>query len=117
MRYVTETLFPALSHLDSAVLATRLESQDTKGGGNDHTLLTVVWWRNTLEKLEALESSGTTGGLVGDHPTDGLEENLRWCTVVEGTRFPRVDDMALVEKIVIAQLCKKSMLTNCVCVI
>lgn len=70
---------------DGAVLAAGLKSEDTEGLGNDHLLLGVVGRGNTLEDLEALESGGTAGGLVGDHATDGLVEDSRGGTEMEGT--------------------------------
>lgn len=70
---------------DGAVLAAGLQSEDTEGLGNDHLLLLVVRGRNTLEDLETLKGSRTTGGLVGDHATDGLVENAGGSAEVEGT--------------------------------
>lgn len=70
---------------DGAVLATGLQAQDTQSLGNDHLLLLVVGRGNTLEDLQALQSGGTTGGLVGDHATDGLVEDARGGAEVEGT--------------------------------
>ena len=70
---------------DGAVLATGLQAEDTEGLGNDHLLLLVVGRGNTLEDLEALESGGTTGSLVGNHATDGLVEDAGGSAEVEGT--------------------------------
>lgn len=70
---------------DGAVLATRLQSQDTEGLGNNHLLLLVVRGRDTLEDLEALKGGGTAGGLVGDHAADGLVEDAGGSAEVEGT--------------------------------
>merc|ERR1712058_33562 len=60
---------------NGAVLASRLQSQDSQGLWDHNTLDFVVWWWNTLEDLKSLHSSGTTGGLVGNHATDGLVED------------------------------------------
>lgn len=70
---------------NGAVLATGLESEDSESLGNDHLLLLVVGRGNTIEDLKALQSGGTTGGLVGDHATDGLVEDSGGGTEVEGT--------------------------------
>lgn len=70
---------------NGAVLATGLQSQDTESLGNDHLLLLIVGGRDTLEDLEALQSGGTAGGLVGDHTTDGLVEDSGGSAEVEGT--------------------------------
>lgn len=53
------------AHLDGAVLATGLQAQDAERRGDDNLLLAVVRGRDTLEDLEALKGSGTTGGLSG----------------------------------------------------
>lgn len=70
---------------DSAVLAAGLESEDSQSLGNNDLLLLVVGRGDTLEDLEALKSGGTTGGLVGDHASDGLVEDSRGGTEVERT--------------------------------
>lgn len=51
---------------NSPVLASGLEAEDAEGVGDDHLLLAVVGRGHTLEELQALKGSGTTGGLVGD---------------------------------------------------
>ena len=60
---------------DCAVLAAGLQSQDSQGLGNHDTLDFVIWWWDTLKHLESLHCGGTTGGLVGNHATDGLVED------------------------------------------
>jgi hypothetical protein len=70
---------------DSAVLASRLQPQNTEGLRNDHALLAVIWGRDTLKDLEALEGGGTAGSLVGDHATDGSPEDLGRGAEVEGS--------------------------------
>ena len=39
-----------------------------------------------------------------NHAPDGLEKNLRWCTVMERTRFAWVYDMSFMKKVMITQL-------------
>lgn len=68
---------------NSAVLAAGLQTQNTQSLGNDHLLLLVVWGRDTLEDLKALQGGGTTGSLVGDHAADGLVEDAGWSAEVE----------------------------------
>ena len=70
---------------DSAILAAGLQSEDTEGLGNDNLLLLVVGGRDTLEDLESLKSGSAAGGLVRDHAADGLVEDSRGGTEVEGT--------------------------------
>ena len=70
---------------DSAELAAGLQPEDTESLGNDDLLLLVVGGRDTLEDLKSLESGGATGGLVGNHAADGLVEDSRRGTEVEGT--------------------------------
>jgi hypothetical protein len=70
---------------DSAVLAARLEPQNTEGLGNNDALLLVVGRGDTLEGLKTLHSSVTAGSLVRDHATDGAPEHLRGSAEVEGT--------------------------------
>jgi hypothetical protein len=81
-------VFPAdlvAESADGAVLAAGAETEDAESLRNNHTLLLVVRGRDTLENLEALESSSTTGGLVGHHSADGLVEDAGRSTEVEGT--------------------------------
>lgn len=70
---------------DSAVLSAGLESQNSKGLGNDHSLLLVVRRGNTLEDLKSLQSSLASGSLVGDHTSNGLVEDSRGGSEMEGT--------------------------------
>lgn len=90
--------------LDGGKLAAGLKTEDTESGGDDHELLAVVGRGDTLVDLQSLESGGTTGGLVGNHATDGLVEDARGSTVVEGTGLLGVDQVALVEVGVVLQL-------------
>ena len=66
-----------------AVLSSGLQSQDPQSLGNNNSLDLVIWWWDTLEDLKSLESSGTTGSLVGNHSADCLVEDSRWGTEVE----------------------------------
>lgn len=68
-----------------AVLSTGLQSENTESLGNYHLLLLVVRGRDTLEDLESLQRSSTSGGLVGDHATNSLVEDSGRGTEVEGT--------------------------------
>lgn len=82
---------------DGAVLAAGLEAEDTEGLGDDHALLVVVRWGNTIEGLQALKSGGTTGSLVRDHATDGAPEHLGGSAVVPGT-YVQVSDQANIKE-------------------
>lgn len=82
---------------NGAVLATGLEAEHTESLGNNNTLLLVVWGRDTLEDLESLQGSGTTGGLVRNHTADGLVEDARRGAEVEGTTTGRVETGGLAE--------------------
>lgn len=82
--------------LDGAPFAARLQPQDPKCLRNDHLLLAVKWWGHALVKLEALKSSSTASGFVGDHSADGFVKNAGRSTVMEGTALLRVDQMAFV---------------------
>lgn len=90
--------------LDGSELAAGLKTEHTESGGDDHELLAVVGRGNTLVDLQALESGGTTSGLVGKHSADGLVEDARGSTVVEGTSLLGVDQVTLVEVGVVLQL-------------
>lgn len=70
---------------NSGVLSTGLQSQDSQGLWNNHSLLLVVWGRDTLEDLKSLQSGLTSGGLVGNHTSDGLVEDSGRGSEVEGT--------------------------------
>jgi hypothetical protein len=70
---------------NGAVLSAGLESQNSQGLGDHHSLLLVVRGRDTLEDLESLQSSLTSGGLVGDHTSNGLVEDSRGGSEMERT--------------------------------
>ena len=93
-----------LPYLNCAVFSARLQPQYPKCLGNDHPLLAVVWRRNTLEELQTLQRGSTPGGFVGHHAADGAEKNFGRSAVVEGAGLLRVNDMALVEEVVVAEL-------------
>lgn len=86
---------------NGAVLAARAETEHTESLGNDNALLLVVRGRNTLENLESLHSSSTAGGLVGNHAADGLVEDARGSTEVEGTTTSRVETSHLAKERVV----------------
>ena len=60
---------------EAAVFTVRLQSEHLEGFGNNDALLVVVGEGNTLEDLQATESGGALGGLVGQHSTDHLPED------------------------------------------
>ena len=91
-------------YLDRAVLATRLQPQHPQGLRDNHPLLAVIWRRNTLKKLQAFKSRRATSGLVRYHAADGPEENLGRRAVMERTRFFGVNNVALMQEVVVAQL-------------
>lgn len=93
-----------LSYLDGAVFPARLQPQYPEGLRNDHPLFAIVGRRNTLKELQTLERSSTPGSFVGHHATDGAEKNFGRSAVVEGTRLLGVDNVALVEEVVVAEL-------------
>lgn len=67
---------------NGAVLAAWLEAEHTESLWDDHALLVVVWWWDTLEGLQALESLCAALGLVRDHATHCAPEHLGGCAVV-----------------------------------
>lgn len=70
---------------NSAVLAARLQPQNTQSLGNHNSLLLVIRRRNTLEGLESLHGGGAARSLVGDHATDRSPEHLGGSAEMEGT--------------------------------
>jgi hypothetical protein len=92
------------AHLNSTVFAAWLESQDTQSLGHNHPLLPIVRRGNALEGLETLKSGCAAGSLVWGHAADGSVKDLRRGAVVERARLLRVDDMALVQEVVVAEL-------------
>ena len=59
---------------EGAELSVGLQSEHLKSFGDDDSLLVVVGEWNTFENLEAAESSGALGSLVGQHAAGGLPE-------------------------------------------
>lgn len=92
------------TYLDGAVLAAWLQSQDSESLGDDHLLLLVIWCWDTLEKLDSLDGSLSSGELVRKHTTDGSEEDAAWGTLVEGTKLLGVDQVALVKEVLVSEL-------------
>lgn len=87
-----------------AVLAAGLQAEYTKSLGDNKLLDFVVWGRNTLKNLEALESGSSAGSLVGNHATDGLVENPGGCAEMEGTTPGRVVTCDLAQVVVVLDL-------------
>ena len=81
--------------LEGAVLSSGLESEDSESGGDDDSLDLVLGGRDTLVQLQSLESGGSSRALVGDHSSDGLVQDPRGGSEVEGTGSGRVDDVSL----------------------
>lgn len=93
-----------LPYLDSTVFPPGLQPQYPEGLRDDHPLLTVVWRRNALKKLQTLERGSTPGSFVGYHATDGAEKDFGRSPVVERAGLLGVDNVALVEEVVVAEL-------------
>jgi len=70
---------------DLAESTTWLQLEDAESRWHDLTLDLVVWWWDTLEGLEALESLLAAGSLVWDHAANGAEKDLAWRAEVKGT--------------------------------
>ena len=70
---------------NGAVLSAGLETENTESLGDDHLLHLVIGRGDTLEDLQSLHRRGSTGGLVGDHASDGLVEDAGGGSEVEGT--------------------------------
>jgi hypothetical protein len=81
---------------NGGVLASGLQTKDTESIRDNHTLNTVIRRGDTFEKLDAVQGGGTTGGLVGNHTTDGLVQDAGRSTEMESTTSG-VDDTTLVE--------------------
>jgi hypothetical protein len=81
---------------NGGVLTSGLKTEDTESGGDNHALNTVIRSGNTFEKLNAIQSSGTTSSLVGNHTTDSLIQDTRRSTEMERTTSG-VDETTLVE--------------------
>ena len=90
--------------LQGAVLPAGLESEDTESGGNNHLLDLVLGGGDTLEQSETGQSGGTSRRLVGNHSSDGLVEDPRGSSEVEGTGLLGVDQMLLVQVGVVSEL-------------
>ena len=72
------------------ILPARLQPQHPQRLRHYHPLLMVVRRRDALEGLEALERSGATRGLVGQHAADGAPEHLGRVAVVPWAAAGRV---------------------------
>lgn len=63
--------------------SSRVQPNDSEGSRNDHSLLLVIWRRDTLEAFEAHEGGIAAGGLVRHHAPDGPPQDSAGCTEVE----------------------------------
>jgi hypothetical protein len=90
--------------LDGAVLAARLQSEDSESLGDDDLLLLVIGGGDALEELDPLDGSLASGELVREHASDRAEEDLAGSALVEGTALVGLDQMALVEEVLVAEL-------------
>jgi len=95
--FVGETLY-------CAVFPPWLQPQDPQSLRHNHPFLLVIKRGDTLKEFQAFESSSAASSLVRHHAPDGTEEDLGRSTVMERARFFRVDDMAFVKEVVIAEL-------------
>jgi hypothetical protein len=102
-----------VTNLNCTVLPARLQLQDPQRLRHHHAFFPVVRWRNTLKELQSLKGGGTTRRLVWSHTTDGSEEDLGGCTVMEGARLFRVDNVPFVQEIVVAQLKERRGSSHC----
>jgi len=66
-----------------AELAARSQTDNAHGIGDDLALDLIEGVGDTLEDLEALQSGGTTSGLVGDHATNDTPQDTRGSTEVD----------------------------------
>jgi len=92
------------TYLHRAVLASGFQPQHSQRLRNNHSLLLVVRWRDTLEELQAFEGGSTPGTLMRGHTPDRSIENLGGGTMMEGSRLFGVYNVALVQEIVITKL-------------
>lgn len=70
---------------DGTVFPSRLQSQYTERLWHHHSLLLIVWRRDTLKYLETLHCSGSAGSFVWDHTADGFVEDSGGSAEMEGT--------------------------------
>lgn len=100
-------VFSDSPNLDSTVFPARLQPQDTQSLRNNHALLTVVWWGNTLEEFETFKSSSAAGAFMRSHSTDGTVKDLGGSTVMEGSGLFGVHNVTFVQKVVVTELRKQ----------
>ncbi|KAH3658858.1 hypothetical protein OGATHE_006584 [Ogataea polymorpha] len=86
----------------SGVLSAWLQSQNSQGLRNNNSLLLVVWRWNTFKHLQSLQSSLTSGGLVGDHTSDSLVQNSGWGSEMERSSVG-VESSSLSQVVVVLQ--------------
>jgi hypothetical protein len=92
------------TYFDSAIFATRLQPQYSQSLRDNHFLLPIVWWWDTLEKLEAFKSSNASGALVRRHAADRPVKNLGGSAMMKRTGLFWIDNMPLMKKVVVAEL-------------
>lgn len=90
--------------LESAELTAWLETQNTESLWDDHLLLVLVEWWNTLENLKTLHGSSTSSDLVWDHTTDSLQEDTGWSSVVEWTTLGWLDQVTKTHELHVLEL-------------
>jgi hypothetical protein len=93
-----------MTHLHCTVFPPWLQPQDPQSLWHDHPLLLIIKRRDTLKEFQAFKGSSAASGLMRYHASDGTEEDLGRSTVMERAGFFRVDDMAFVKEVVIAEL-------------
>ena len=60
---------------DSASFSLGLDSENLEGLGNDHSLLLIIGEGNSLEDLQSLEGSSTSGRFMGEHSSNNSPEH------------------------------------------
>ena len=94
------------------VLSSWLQPQHPQRIRYNHPLLLIIWWRNSLEKLEAFESCSTPSCLMRDHASDRPVKNLGWCAMMKGSWFFGVDNMTFVKEIMVTKLSRSTCQNN-----
>jgi hypothetical protein len=93
-----------LGHItEDAESSLGLQFQRLEGLRDDHLLLPVIGRWDTVVNSESLESSLTSGSLVGEHTTDSSPENHRRSGVVKRTPL-WISSGSLVAELLVLQL-------------
>ena len=69
----------------AAYFAARLQSENFKGGWNNHPLGLVIGSGDSFKGDQTFQSGLSTFGFVGNHSSDGTPENLSGSTEMEWT--------------------------------